>query len=250
MGFGRFDWSRIGPPYRPTREVIAQFAEICDVTEPTLLLGVTPEFYDSFPHLTGVEKEKQIIDSVWPGDEQDRSAIHEDWREMDHARYSYGNIIGDLAVTLLGNQYVIKKFHHRCMDWLKPEGIYLQRVMLRRSRVTASDLLEDDGLGWHAFKMKMKHHIAWHTDGPVRWEWILDLFNDTFPDRDALASSRGWTRPQVDTIDFYEGSDVVTCVLTEEQWRYICPDAARVEFIQTEGYEYAEHCPLLMWEKR
>ncbi|WP_292403479.1 hypothetical protein [Mesorhizobium sp.] len=85
------------------------------------------------------------------------------------------------------------------------------------------------------------------ADRAINVQVILDAFDKTFPDREALAARTGWSMASIGTIDVYAGSETTYCFATLD----MLVDEARdwfdeVRVVPSGSYPLAERCPLLV----
>jgi hypothetical protein len=74
------------------------------------------------------------------------------------------------------------------------------------------------------------------------------LFERLFPDRFALARASGWSLDEIAEIDAYRGSPYVQCYPARSRILAALPDWAQARFVETDGYPFAQCCPLLVVE--
>jgi hypothetical protein len=100
---------------------------------------------------------------------------------------------------------------------------------------------------FHAFK------IGWACRAPRNNRFrksvadILGSFNSLFGNREELVRRTGWSREQIDTIDFYKDSTVFFSLPRKDQLlpvvSSVYPDA---RLVPSGTYEMSELCPILV----
>jgi hypothetical protein len=76
---------------------------------------------------------------------------------------------------------------------------------------------------------------------------ILRTFDDLFPSRDEAAAVTGWKRDEIDTMDFYKDSTIVFNFPTRAELLALAANIfVNPHFVETQGYDLAELCPLLV----
>lgn len=249
-------WSLLGPPLRPHPDVVAAVKEqIKDRTGRTLLLGVTPELADVAPNLVAVDRNFSMIINVWPGNTSTRCAIVGDWRSSHFAPAVFSVCVGDGSLCGLEYPTEIAALFNELKRILKKDGRIVCRLYVSPDTgETISTLKESVMSGtvgnFHAFKMRLAMALAALQPVPqICVESILNSFNELFKNRDELVRITGWSREQIDTIDFYRGSDVVFNFPAADQLvsvvSKICPS---VRLVPSGIYEMSERCPLLVVE--
>lgn len=89
-------WSRLRPPLRPDRDVVAAFRRaLGGHAKSVLLLGVTPKLSDIATDLTAVDNSQPMIDYIWPVNTAHRRARCGDWFALDFPDGSFDAAVGD-----------------------------------------------------------------------------------------------------------------------------------------------------------
>jgi SAM-dependent methyltransferase len=247
-------WSHLGPPLRPHPDVVAAMKEqIKDRQGRTLLLGVTPELADVAPNLVAVDRNFSMVANVWPGNTSTRCAIVGDWRNSNFASAVFSVCVGDGSLCGLEYPTDIAALFNELKRILTKDGRIVCRLYISPDTDETISALKESVMSgtignFHAFKMRLAMALA--AQQPVRQicvESILDSFNELFKNRDELVRITAWSREQIDTIDFYRGSNVVFNLPTAGQLlsvvSEVCPGA---RLIQSGIYEMSERCPLLI----
>ena len=252
-------WNRLGPPLRPTDEVVDDMFSMIHLDGPILLLGVTPEFHGQWDDLTAVDRDQAMIDAVWPGDGHGQRALCMDWMQMSWPQDLYAGIVCDGGLGLLGDMNDMRELQARCLQWLKPYGTVVHRVFCRTpmGHMTNWEQIQavlrgDKVMNFHAFKMLCNFVFAEQQgSSAVRFSDVPDWFDHVFPDRDLLSAATGWSRDAIDTIDLYRKSQISTMFCTRDEWLSTVPRGAHdMHFVAPDlGYDLWQQCPLLSWSK-
>lgn len=249
------NWNRLGPPLRPTACVIKVMKEAV-APGPVLMLGVTPEIYRAFDHITAVDRDQSMIDRVWLGDTDTKCVTVGDWMDMDWPHNTFSGIVGDCAIPMLGNLAVVTEFQQRCYHWLKPGGTVAFRLMERPQQdVTLGDIERDlsqpAAMNFHAFKWRMGQCVAaMNQNSATASADIRILFQTLGYDRDRLCHVTGWDHDAVDSIDLYHNATQVVLFALRQEYIDTIPNHAQdVEFITNDDYDLCEFTPILIWRK-
>ena len=245
-------WSQIAPPLRPTEEIV-RFTQsnVGDAQARVLLLGVTPELADAFEHVHAIDKSSQMIATVWPGDTATKRAVMADWLYTTEPASHFDAAIGDGSLNNVQFPREIKTLMRNVARVMKPGGRFCCRLFERPERAITEDDLRKvvqggSGHGFHAFKWQFAMHLAARVGANLPVALILQVFNDMFGDRDALAKATGWSRAAIDTIDVYRGSPVVYAFPDRKEFRSALPDSVTdVKFAACGTYDLAPLCPML-----
>ena len=247
------NWNRLGPPLRPSTQVVEIMKSLA--SGDILLMGVTPELHAAFKNIIAVDRDSSMIEKVWLGDDDTRNVMQNDWMEMVWQSNNFDAVVGDCALPMLSTLERMTEFQSKCFDWLKPGGVFVQRVMERPTvAYTKNDLLDimskPANINFHAFKwlkcMSIAAQFGYAVPDPLRYEYFEYLCND----RDALCERTGWSREAVDTVDLQkEGKQTVAFCNREELIQTIPANAVDVTWTYAKDYDLAEHCPILSWRK-
>jgi hypothetical protein len=248
------NWDLLKAPMRPTTAVIRVLQQ--QIGEGHVLqLGCTPEIHAAFDHITAVDRDPNMIATVWPGNTATKQVINQDWMHMIWPHNTFTGIVSDCGVVMLGTLQRQQEFLSRCWDWLAPGGTYAQRYFERPMvNITFEELLADISgpakINFHAFKWKMGMYLAGQHGAATASVQILDLWREISGDREAVLDRTGWSAEAVQTVDFYQTSgQVVTFANREEYASTIPAGAVDVEWLYTTDYDFAEHCPIMRWRK-
>jgi len=247
-------WSKITAPMRPHEGSISKQQELVgDKKERILLLGVTPELHAAFPIIHAVDREQSMIDTIWPGDTEHKQVTRSDWFDIDLYANHYSAIVGDGSLNMVHFHEETNLLLRRCLDWLEPGGIAAFRVFTRPNHtptkgnvITATKTMCLD-----AWRCYLNMYIAGTYGVNVPSQRKLDVFNELFPDREALASETGWELDSINrSFDSYKNGKMLTSYPTRDQWKAIIPDyAVEVGFDETSRYELCEYFPILTFRK-
>lgn len=247
-------WSRLGSPLRPCAEDVENFkTAMGDEPRRCLLLGVTPELAELSPQLTAIDNNADMITALWMNR---REAILGDWLEMPFAPASFDTIIGDGCLTLLSQSDQHERFFEQLSKLLRPGGKILLRVFVSADNKETREHVCQEALngkmkGFHAFKWRLSMAIASEaTDFTLSVAETAATFDRLITDREQLAATTNWSTEDIDTIDFYRGSDARYCYPTLMQVRKLIPHSLKEIDVIYGSYELAERCPILVLESR
>jgi hypothetical protein len=239
---------------KPAPSDVAHYQSLAG-SGPVMMMGVTPELYDAFDFIVAFDRDQAMIDRVWPGDTKKKGVVKCDWMNIELVPNEWQAIVGDCALPMLGDLELMKEFQKRCMTWLQPGGVFVQRLFERPATpYTRDDLLRIASapaeINFHAFKWMLCMVLAEESGYVVKDTDRLVLFNTLFPDRDALCADTGWTREAVDTMDLYiDGTYSVAFCNRREYYNTIPADAIEIQFVYQNNYDLAENCPIISWKK-
>lgn len=249
-------WSKLEAPLRPNAETLGKIRELTGkVAGPVLLLGVTPELARSFDQVLAVDKNKAMIDNVWPGNSEMKQARHADWLDLEGPKEHFAAVVGDGSLNAVTTLREIRQLLECVIDLLAPGGKFACRLYERPVKAFTEDHLRQMGsrpatLNFHAFKWQLAMHLAETAGASMPVVLIRERFNDLFPDRDRLARDTGWPRDIIDMIDIYKGSPTIYTFPSRREFLNVLPKGishARFEACGT--YDLAECCPMLAFSK-
>jgi len=241
---------RLEPPLCPTPGVIAAMRDVVgDPAKPILLLGVTPGIVAAFDNLVVIDWSAAARGVV-----ADARPLDGDWLDPQLDDASIGGALGDGSLTCLSWPDGYARLFATLARLLVPGAKAAIRCYAAPERTDAPDALVAEafagrGGGFAAFKWRLAMAMAHDPNVPV--VAIRQSFDGLVPDRDALAAATGWTRAAIDDVDAYGRVDLTYSFPTRGQLL----DCARpyfptAEFVETEGYELAERCPLLVLRQK
>ena len=233
-------------------------AELADHRGPTVLLGVTRELAAIAPDLTAVERNPSVIANLWPGDSAAHRAVVGDWRDLRRLGRTFVAAVADCALNnLVEWPDAHEAFYGSLAEVLDARGRFVCRVFATPDPCPSLESVRAEAISgragsFHGFKWRLT--MAWvHEAGNpnVAVQTIVDVFDDMFPDRSALARANRWTPQAVATIDVYRGSTERYCFPTRNQFRAVIPEAfAEARWSEAGTYDLAERCPLLVIDRR
>ena len=249
-------WNKLHSPFRPAPSDVAHYRSLIGEGR-VMMMGVTPELHAAFTDITAFDRDEAMIAKIWPGNTLTRKVIKADWLRIEYFRSpGFDAVLGDCALPMLGDLDRMRLFQSRCYDWLKPGGVFVQRLMERPATpYTRADLLDimsrPAKINFHAFKWMLCMVIAAESGYVVRDTDRLVLFNELCSDRDALCAATGWNRDAVDTMDLYAGGEYAVAFCSREEILSTIPEgAADIQFVNMTDYDLAENCPIMSWKKR
>jgi hypothetical protein len=249
-------WSKLEAPLRPNTETLGKIRDLTgEVSGPVLLLGVTPELANAFDEIQGVDKNKAMIDHVWPGDSARKRALHADWLDLEEPRNHFAAVVGDGSLNAVNTLREVRLLLARVVDLMAPKGRFACRLYERPERPFTEEHLRQMGSrpathNFHAFKWQLAMHLAEKSGASMPVVLIRERFNELFPDRDRLARDTGWPRDIIDMIDIYRGSPTTYVFPDRREFLDALPKGiSQVRFERSGGYDLAECCPMLTFVK-
>jgi hypothetical protein len=246
------NWGKLGPPLKPANTVIDKYKELVPNGR-IMMLGVTPEIYSAFDNILAVDHNLNMITNVWLGDTDTKKAIVDDWITYETTE-KFDGIVGDIALTLMGDKDTITNFTNKSFNWLNSNGVMAQRIFHSPTVKLPYEYLvllttSLAPINWHAYKWLLHIYLATSTKSQrIKQSAVRDLFNQICPDRNILSQITGWHIDTINTIDFYENATQEVTVLSKDDWLDTIPvDAVDVEFVYTEGYDICNLFPILKY---
>jgi SAM-dependent methyltransferase len=249
-------WSKLEAPLRPNAETLSKVRELTGVVRgPVLLMGVTPELARAYDHVLAVDKNKAMIDYVWPGNSQTKKALHADWLDIAEPKNHFAAAVGDGSLNSVTTLREVRQVLERIVDLLAPGGRFACRLYERPEQgVSEAHLLRTGSrpamLNFHAFKWQLAMHLADRSGASIPVVLIRERFNELFPDRDRLSTETGWPRELIDMIDIYKGSPTIYVFPSRREFLDVLPGGiSQARFVPCGSYDLAECCPMLAFQK-
>jgi SAM-dependent methyltransferase len=247
-------WSKLTPPLRPHPQSVAVMRELIGARAgPTLLLGVTPELADISDDLVAIDRNFSMVQHVWPGNTASRRAVVGDWRNCNFRPGSFSCCVGDASLGALRFPDELVAGCEEIGRGLRSGGRLICRVFvapqLRESVEAVRAAAVSGTIGsFHAFKIRLAMALIADPARPgIGVNAILEAFNSLFRDRDGLARTTGWPRDQIDTVDFYHGSNVVFHFPERHALLAAVSRAfADPRLVPSGSYELADRAPVLI----
>lgn len=247
-------WNRLGSPLRPCAEDVENFQQALG-NDPgrCLLLGVTPELAGLSPTLTAIDNSAAMIGALWT-DRQ--TAIQGDWLSLPFEPGAFDTIIGDGCLTLLSHPLQYERFFEQLSRVITPGGKIILRLFVSPEQSESRELVCHETLygkmkSFHAFKWRLSMAIASESaDHTFNVAETSAAFDRLIPDRNLLATATGWRTEDIDTIDFYRGSEARYSYPALSQVRKALHPSLKETGLICGHYELAERCPILILESR
>ncbi len=250
-------WSRLTSPLRPHQEVVSAVKQqIAGLSGRAILLGITPELADVAPDLIAVDRNFPLVVNIWPGNTAARKAIVGDWRNPNFLPGSFSACIGDGSLAAVRFPQDVSLLLRELVRILRGGGRFVCRLYLPSETPESVSMLKDAVMAgvihnFHAFKLRLAMALAAQRPDPhIDVDAILTAFNNQFPDRSELVRMTGWSREQIDTIDFYKRSAALYGFPTRDQlFSVVSKVFPNARLIPAGTYELAERCPLLVADR-
>lgn len=249
-------WSRIEPPLRPDAADTLAFQQLAGGSSArVLLLGVTAELANAFESVHAIDKSPMMVARVWPGDSSGKHAVQGNWLEMPVPDQPFDAAVGDGALSNLAYAGEVREVLLRVRSSLRPGGRFVCRLFERPDvPQSRADLLATAAgparINFHAFKWQVAMHLAAREQPTIPVPRILELFNELFPDRQALAARTGWPLELINLLDVYRDSEVRFTFMTRSEILDVLPAGITDLRFDTCGrYDLAERCPLMSFRR-
>ncbi len=258
-------WSRVGPPLRPSPEDLAvaeaelrAWSATTGRLDPTVLvLGVTPELCSLATldpvRVIAIDRSLDMIRAVWPGPlRRGDLALCGDWRRLPLAESSVDLVLADGCLSTLPFPAGYMEVCAELRRVLAANGRCVLRCFVQAETPEPLELVLEDlasgGVGgFHAFKWRLAMALQPNAERGVVLADVWGALQEMEPDLAALSRRIGWPIEVVRTIDAYRG-------ISARYW-FPSPDALR-DLISTAGftildlvhpaYELGERCPTLI----
>lgn len=257
-------WSRVGPPLRPSPEDLAVAEAALDawgattgrVDPSVLVLGVTPELCSlatlEETRVIAVDRSRDMIRAVWPGPSHpgDR-VICGDWCRLPLADGSVDVVLSDGCLSTLPYPagYVVVCSELRRV--LAADGRCVVRCFVQaETPEQIGDVLEDLAGGragtFHAFKWRLAMALQSEPETGVVLARVWETLHAAEPDFERLSRRCGWPVDVVRTIDAYRA---VSARYTFPSLDALCGLFSEAGFaildVVHPVYELGERCPSL-----
>jgi SAM-dependent methyltransferase len=250
-------WPQYTPPLRPNAEVVAEMRrQIGTPAGRTLLLGVTPELADIAPNVVAIDKNVAMVRNLWPGNTNRRRTIIGDWLNQNFVAAAFECCIGDGSLNAVKYPDEMQRLCSEVARSLRVGGRFVLRVFVLPDAVETVEAVQQSAMrgtirNFHGFKWRLAMAVARKSKQPnVEMRWVFDAFNQMFPDRDRLVSVTGWSRSEIDTIEFLKDSVAISSFPTRDQLLSVVSRTfSSARLISVGSYEAAELCPLLVAQK-
>lgn len=250
-------WSQMAPPLRPNHEVVAAVKTLVkDNSSRALILGVTPEFADMTSDVIALDRNYSMVRHIWPGNTGTSRAIVGNWLNQNFMSDCFSLCLADGSLNLLESPADVGQCCAELARVMKHGGRFICRVLLASDQSESiSELRTAAASGtirnFHAFKCRLAAAMVTQASTcNVKVHDIFKLFGELFPDRRRLVEMTGWSRGEIDTIDFYQGSKTIMSFPTRRHVASVVSQSlSNVRFLEIGTYELAEHCPLLVAER-
>jgi SAM-dependent methyltransferase len=214
---------------------------------------VTPAIVAAFEDLVVIDWSRTARGTVA---ERDRiRAIDGDWLTLPLLPASCGGALGDGSLSCLAWPSDYARLFDALGRVLRPGAYAVIRCYAspegeEQPEQIVADAMAGKIAGFAAFKWRLAMALVTDAEPNVPVAAIKDRFDALIPDRDALAAATHWTRAAVDDVDAYGGTVLRYSFPTRRQIvEQVGPAFASAGFVETQDYELAERCPLLVLKR-
>jgi hypothetical protein len=240
----------------PDDTIVRRYAElIAGHDQRVLLLGITRALAGLGQHLTAIDKSKIQIETMWPGDRDDRRAVLGDWREMEPPQRRYTAAIGDGCLTALDWPGEYRNVFDRTAQALAPGGIAVVRCFVapeEREPLTAivEDALTGHDTDWHAVRWRVAMAAA-DRHGSIASADLAATCRRIFPPLPELAKRTGWNLEAMEQLlDSFSRESLRYSFVTRSALLDTLPDTLiGARFVPSGEYPLSERCPFLVVER-
>ncbi|HET6639868.1 MAG TPA: methyltransferase domain-containing protein [Gemmatimonadota bacterium] len=258
-------WSRIGPPLRPSPEDVAVAEATLGAWGATtgrgdprvLVLGVTPELCSlaTLPVMQtiAIDRSMDMIRAIWPG------ALHAgdsvacgDWRRLPLIDRSVDVVLSDGCLSTLPYPAGYVEVSMELRRVLAEDGHCVARCFVQaEAPERIGDVLRDlaDGRigSFHALKWRLAMALQQDPENGVVLARVWEALNDAEPDLAALSRRCDWPLDVVQTIDAYRA---VGARYSFPSLDALCGLFGEAGFavldVVRPGYELGERCPIVV----
>ena len=260
-------WSRVGPPLRPSPEDVAVAVDAVDAWRETtgrddpslLLLGVTPELCalptGTRSRVVAVDRSLDMIRCVWPGRLRPADeALCGDWLRLPIESRSVDLVLSDGCLSTLPYPGGYADVCAELLRVLRGAGRCVARCFVlpgkpERVEDVLADLRAGRTGGFHAFKWRLAMALQRDPEAGVMLADVWDAFHEAEGDLASLALRCRWPLEAVRTIEAYHGVKARYSFPTLGQLRDLFVDAGfAVADVSRPGYELGDRCPSLVLE--
>ncbi len=215
---------------------------------PTLLYGVTPELAALREPLIALDGSLGMIEGVWQGDTEARSARHGDWLSPPLAPSSVEAALGDGALNVVPGSAARRVLLTQLERLLVPGGRAVFRVFVRPvvpEALSAVLATPSTSHSFHAFKWRVAMALASAAPGEVAVSRLYEVLRRA----EVEGALRCFAPEAVATLAAYRGSGDVYGFPTEAELAAELPRGLTARWLRVGGYELAERCPLWVIHK-
>ncbi|CAN5873882.1 class I SAM-dependent methyltransferase [soil metagenome] len=258
-------WSRVGPPLRPSPEDVAVAGAAIDGwrgatgrDDPTLLLlGVTPELC-ALPtgpqsRMLAVDRSLDMIRGVWPGRLRPAdAAMRADWLRLPIGAGSVDIALSDGCLSTLPFPGGYAEACAELLRVLRGGGRVIARCfVLPDTPERVDDVLADLRAarcgGFHAFKWRLVMALQPDPEIGVRLADVWDALHAQEGDLASMAERCGWRVEEVRTIEAYRGVQAQYSFPALADLRALFTEAGlAVLDVARPAYELGDRCPTLV----
>lgn len=258
-------WSRVGPPLRPSPEDVAVAVDAVDAWRETtgrddpslLLLGVTPELCalptGTRSRVVAVDRSLDMIRCVWPGRLRPADeALCGDWLRLPIESRSVDLVLSDGCLSTLPYPGGYADVCAELLRVLRGAGRCVARCFVlpgkpERVEDVLADLRAGRTGGFHAFKWRLVMALQPDPETGVVLADVWDALHAAEDDLDSLALRCGWPLEAVRTMEAYRGVTARYSFPALPELRELFLDAGfSLADVFHPTYELGDRCPTLL----
>lgn len=258
-----WQWSRIGPPLRPSGQDLVWAQEAVDRWQRTqqqapraLVLGATAELaslrWPEDSEVTGIDLSAPMLQGVWltaPDAPGRRLAVEGNWLAMPFLAKGFDLVLGDGSFSLVSRSEGLP-LARAIRRVLRENGLLALRAYTRLEDVESPETVCEQLLGgrigtFHIFKLRLLMSLH-RGAGEVRVADAWEFFRANCPSAESLAKRLGWALDEIQTIESYRGQSSAYWFPTLTELRAtLVPDFVE-EGCWWPAYELGDRCPTLV----
>lgn len=256
-------WSRIGPPLRPSGQDLVWAQEAVDRWQRTrpqapraLVLGATAELaslrWPEDSEVTAMDLSAPMLRGVWltaPDAPGRRLAVEGNWLDMPFLARAFDLVFGDGSFSLVSRREGLP-LASAIRRVLRENGLLALRAYIRPEGVESPETVCEQLLGgrigsFHLFKLRLLMSLH-RGSGEVRVADAWEFFRAHCPSTESLARLLGWTLDEIQTIESYRGQGSIYWFPTLAELRAVLAPDFVEEVCWWPSYELGDRCPTLV----
>ena len=206
--------------------------------------------------LLAIDRSDEMIAAIWPGDiSGNRKAVCANWLAFPETAGEYDAVLGDGVFALFSFPAGFRELAAQAHRALNHEGILIVRLFVRPPQTETVETVLDDlrsgAIGnFHVFKFRLAMALQPDSRSGVRMQDVFAAWEATRLAPDDLATSLGWSRNAINTIEQYRNKSARLSFPTLEEFTSAVSDYFSVAESCVPTYEMGDRCPLLCFRRR